>query len=54
MSQATIEPAAAVIETRALGKVYSPGTEAEVVALRDVHLRIGSGEFVPCHEIVSR
>jgi ABC-type lipoprotein export system ATPase subunit len=37
---------AAVIETRALGKVYSPGSEAEVVALRDVDLRIGSGEFV--------
>ena len=37
---------AAVIETRALGKVYSPGTEAEVIALRDVDLRIGSGEFV--------
>ncbi|QNP41253.1 ABC transporter ATP-binding protein [Lysobacter solisilvae (ex Woo and Kim 2020)] len=38
--------AGAVIETRALGKVYSPGSEAEVVALRDVDLRIGSGEFV--------
>ena len=36
----------AVIETRALGKVYSPGTEAEVIALRDVDLRIGAGEFV--------
>jgi ABC-type lipoprotein export system ATPase subunit len=36
----------AVIETRGLGKVYSPGTEAEVTALRDVDLRIGSGEFV--------
>jgi len=35
-----------VIETRALGKVYSPGTEAEVVALREVNLRIGAGEFV--------
>jgi ABC-type lipoprotein export system ATPase subunit len=35
-----------VIETRGLGKVYSPGTEAEVTALRDVDLRIGSGEFV--------
>ncbi|MFC5577321.1 ABC transporter ATP-binding protein [Lysobacter niabensis] len=42
MSQA----APPVIETRALGKVYSPGTEAEVIALRDVDLRIGSGEFV--------
>ena len=36
----------AVIETRGLGKVYSAGTEAEVVALRDVHLSIGRGEFV--------
>lgn len=36
----------AVIETRGLGKVYSPGTEAEVVALRDVALRIDAGEFV--------
>jgi ABC-type lipoprotein export system ATPase subunit len=36
----------AVIETRGLGKVYSPGTEAEVTALRDVDLRIGRGEFV--------
>jgi putative ABC transport system ATP-binding protein len=35
-----------VIETRGLGKVYSPGTQAEVIALRDVDLRIGSGEFV--------
>lgn len=36
----------AVIETHGLGKVYSAGTEAEVVALRDVDLRIGRGEFV--------
>ncbi len=36
----------AVIETRGLGKVYSPGTQAEVVALRDVELRIDAGEFV--------
>jgi putative ABC transport system ATP-binding protein len=46
MNQAAVRRATAVIETRALGKVYSPGTEAEVVALRDVDLRIGSGEFV--------
>ena len=38
--------AAAVIETQALGKVYAEGSEAEVVALRDVDLRIGRGEFV--------
>ncbi|WP_407354204.1 ABC transporter ATP-binding protein [Luteimonas sp. R10] len=35
-----------IIETRALGKVYSPGTQAEVVALRHVDLRIGRGDFV--------
>ena len=35
-----------VIETRGLGKVYSPGTQAEVVALRGVDLRIGHGDFV--------
>jgi len=40
------EAHAAVIETRRLGKVYSEGSEAEVVALRDVDLRIGRGEFV--------
>lgn len=39
-------PARPVIETRGLGKVYSAGTEAEVVALRDVDLRIDTGEFV--------
>ncbi|WP_156641068.1 ABC transporter ATP-binding protein [Noviluteimonas gilva] len=38
--------AAAVIETQSLGKVYAEGSEAEVVALRDVDLRIGRGEFV--------
>ena len=37
---------AAVIETRDLGKVYSPGTQAEVVALKDVDLRIARGDFV--------
>src|SRR5690606_21378591 len=34
------------IEAHALGKVYSPGTQAEVVALRNADLRIGQGEFV--------
>jgi len=34
------------ILTRQLGKVYSPGTEAEVVALKDVDLRIDRGDFV--------
>jgi ABC-type lipoprotein export system ATPase subunit len=46
MSPAAMEKTNVVIETRALGKVYSPGTEAEVVALREVNLRIGAGEFV--------
>ncbi|TKR34089.1 ABC transporter ATP-binding protein [Luteimonas gilva] len=41
------EPAPiAVIRTQALGKVYSPGTEAEVVALKGVDLSIGRGDFV--------
>ncbi len=35
-----------VIETRGLGKVYSPGTEAEVIALAGVDLRIMHGDFV--------
>ncbi len=34
------------IETRGLGKVYAEGTQAEVVALRDVDLCIERGEFV--------
>ena len=47
MSPAVDAPAGtAVIETRALRKVYSEGTEAEVVALDDVDLRIERGEFV--------
>ena len=40
------EPRVPAIETHGLGKVYSEGTEAEVVALRDVDLRIERGEFV--------
>jgi putative ABC transport system ATP-binding protein len=35
-----------VIETVELGKVYMPGSEAEVVALHDVNLRVQRGEFV--------
>ena len=35
-----------VILTRALSKIYSPGTEAEVAALRGVDLRIERGDFV--------
>ena len=47
MSPAADAPAGtAVIETRALRGVCSEGTEAEVVALDDVDLRIDRGEFV--------
>ncbi|MEO8743629.1 MAG: ABC transporter ATP-binding protein [Lysobacteraceae bacterium] len=35
-----------VIETFGLGKVYLPGSEAEVVALHGADLRIARGEFV--------
>ena len=35
-----------IIETQDLRKVYSPGTQAEVVALDGVSLHIGRGEFV--------
>ena len=40
------QPRVPAIETHGLGKVYSEGTQAEVVALRDVDLRIERGEFV--------
>ncbi len=35
-----------VIELRAMGKVYSPGTAAEVTALRGVDLVVPRGEFL--------
>ncbi|HTL14721.1 MAG TPA: ABC transporter ATP-binding protein [Thermomonas sp.] len=35
-----------VIRTQGLGKVYSQGTQAEVVALRGADLRVERGEFV--------
>ncbi|WP_372015594.1 ABC transporter ATP-binding protein [Pseudoxanthomonas sp. 10H] len=35
-----------VIHTTGLGKVYSPGSEAEVVALRGVDLSVMPGEFI--------
>ncbi len=38
--------AAPLIRTIGLGKVYAPGTEAEVVALDNVDLEIAHGEFV--------
>ena len=37
---------APLIRTQSLGKVYSPGTPAEVVALDHVDLEIAHGEFV--------
>jgi putative ABC transport system ATP-binding protein len=40
------DDAMAAIRTAQLGKVYSAGTEAEVVALKGVDLRIMRGEFV--------
>ena len=46
MSRADAPAGTAVIQTHALRKVYSEGTEAEVVALDDVDLRIDRGEFV--------
>jgi putative ABC transport system ATP-binding protein len=46
-ASATAAPAGiAVIETHGLGKVYSPGSEAEVVALKGVDMRIQRGDFV--------
>ncbi|GAA4998544.1 ABC transporter ATP-binding protein [Pseudoluteimonas lycopersici] len=41
-----VADAVPVIRTDKLGKVYSAGTEAEVVALKGVDLRIMPGEFV--------
>ena len=38
--------AAPVVELERIGKVYAAGTPAEVVALREVSLRIDRGEFV--------
>ena len=35
-----------IIQTEGLGKVYAAGTEAEVIALENVNLRIDRGEFV--------
>ena len=41
-----VADAVPVIRTEQLGKIYSAGTEAEVVALKGVGLRIMPGEFV--------
>ena len=40
------EARAPVIQTQGLGKVYAAGTQAEVVALKDVDLTIRRGDFV--------
>jgi len=42
----TVDITVPAIEARGLGKVYSPGREAEVVALRNVGMRVGRGEFI--------
>jgi putative ABC transport system ATP-binding protein len=43
-----VSPAAEVpvIDIRKLGKIYSPGSEAEVVALKGVDMRVMPGEFI--------
>ena len=41
-----VAPVSPVVRTRGLGKVYAPGTAAEVVALRGVDLDIERGAFV--------
>ena len=45
---AQVSPAAEVpvIDIRKLGKIYSPGSEAEVVALKGVDMRVMPGEFI--------
>ena len=43
---ASADTAVPVIDIRALGKIYSPGSEAEVVALKGVDLRVERGDFV--------
>ncbi|WP_368562755.1 ABC transporter ATP-binding protein [Pseudoxanthomonas sp. UTMC 1351] len=41
-----VSPRVTVIETHGLGKVYSPGSEAEVIALKGVDMHIQRGDFV--------
>ncbi len=43
---ARAQAATPVIDIRKLGKVYAPGSEAEVVALKGVDMRVSRGEFV--------
>ncbi|MEP6633478.1 MAG: ATP-binding cassette domain-containing protein, partial [Luteimonas sp.] len=42
----TVDSKVAVIETRGLTKIYAAGTEAEVVALKDVGMRVRRGDFI--------
>ena len=42
----TMDTSVPAIEARGLGKVYSPGREAEVIALRNVGMRVNRGEFI--------
>ena len=42
----TVDTSVPAIEARGLGKVYSPGREAEVIALRNVGMRVNRGEFI--------
>ncbi|MBD9367408.1 ABC transporter ATP-binding protein [Xanthomonas sp. XNM01] len=46
MSAAGADAVTPVIRTIDLGKIYSAGTEAEVVALKGVDLSIAAGEFI--------
>ena len=46
MSTQPVTAPVPVIQTFALSKVYSPGREAEVVALKGVDMQVGRGDFV--------
>ena len=46
MSTQPVTAPVPVIQTFALSKVYSPGSEAEVVALKGVDMQVGRGDFV--------
>lgn len=34
------------ISAQAVSKVFNPGTEEEVAALQDIHLKVEAGEFI--------
>jgi ABC-type lipoprotein export system ATPase subunit len=46
VSATAVTAAPPVVQLERLGKVYAPGTPAEVVALHDATATIGAGEFV--------